>query len=230
MAITLVQSAQKVITGVNSTTLAFGSNNTAGNMLAVFQAQFKDATIGTPTDTQTNTYVGIVAEQSAAPTSPAVKQHGFYVKNCAGGANTVTFTHSGTASGTPFFFVVVSEWEDVDTVEPLDDTSTSGPTTSANPTTGDIDPTADGCLLIGAMIQTGAVVTITAAGDWTLLQEVESPAGSSIIYKIQTTETTEDRNWTLGSSKGWIAYGASFKPEVVTRVPVFHVLYRQRRI
>ncbi len=83
MAIALVQSRSSVATGVNNTTLAFGSNVTAGNLIVVTHAHWQaaPATITTPQDTLGHTYTGVAPEQSIVTS----RLRSFYVETSAVG-------------------------------------------------------------------------------------------------------------------------------------------------
>lgn len=211
MAIEFVQSASRVHTGVNGTTLAFTLPVTAGNLLVVTQASFKSGghTIQAPTDTLLHTYVPMDTQQSVFN----VRLQSFYVENCTGGANTVTFDFAEVGNGE--FAVAIGEFRTVATSSAIDDTSQGGGTGTAV-STGDVTPIVDGCLLYAAMTSGANNVGLTEEAGWELMEE-QIPAASvamAVIYKIQTTATTEDADWTAASSVSWIAHVAVFKPFV----------------
>lgn len=214
MAIAKVQSKSKSVGFVgNNTTLAFDSNVTAGNLLVVTHAHWgaSGIAISTPTDTLGHTYLPVAAEQSAG--GGLVRLRSFYVANCSGGANTVTFDAAGT--DTVELAVVISEFSGVATSSPLDTTNV-GTGTGTAVSSGNVTPSVDNCLLYGGMSDDSNNVGITEEAGWTLIHE-EIPAGSipvATAFKVQTTATAEDADWTLASSKEWIAHVGVFKPEV----------------
>lgn len=216
MTIGLVQSTSKVVTGVNNTTLAYGSNVTAGNLIAVTQSQWRStaSTITTPTDTLGHAYTGMAAEQSANNT----RLRSFYVANISGGANTVTFDISDTATGE--MAVTVAEFSGALTASPLEAATSAGPTLSTTPSSGDVTPSVNNCLLYGAMTNDSNNVTVTEEAGWTLLEK-QVPVSSIPVateWKLQGTAAAEDADWTLASEQLWIAHVAAFKPAVVAAV------------
>lgn len=70
----------------NATSLAFGSNNTAGNLIVAFYDNFANALPGSVTDSQGNTYTKLTSSASTT------QRFSIWVaQNIAAGANTVTF-------------------------------------------------------------------------------------------------------------------------------------------
>jgi hypothetical protein len=214
VAIALVQSTSKVVTGVNSTTLAFGSNLTAGNLAVVAHAHFHPGAspISTPTDTIGHTYAAAVAQQG----SGNEKLRSYYVENVTGGANTVTFDM--TDAGTGDLTCVVSEFSGAVTSGALGTATSSNTATGTSATTnatGTLDQ-ADG-MLWGAIMHTGANTTITQTGGASLVQENEGgsanmPIGTS--YEITAATTGQAATWTLGASREYYAHVAFFKAAV----------------
>lgn len=211
MAIALVQSVKKVVTGVNNTTLAYPSSVTAGNLLCNTHGHWVSGSalaITTPTDTLTHTYAGMVAEQ----TETFNKLRSFYVANCSGGANTVTFDIAGASTGD--ITVVVAEFSGAATTTPLGVTSsavTTGSSASSG-TTAALDQ-ADG-MLWGALSHSGADTTITETGGASLLQENEGGTADipiSTTYEITSDTTGQAATWTLGASRTYLAHVAFFK-------------------
>lgn len=218
MAITLVQSAKKDIAGVNNTTLAFPSPLTAGNLLVVSNVHYQAAggtTITTPTDTLAHTYLPVSAQQNTTDTF--VHLRSFYVANCSPGADTVTVDISGAANGE--ITVIISEWGGVVTASPLSGTPTSpGPVGTATPTTGNITPVDDNCVLIGVLNAGGIPVTITPDAGWTTVQEYEGTNNTvtlSVVYKLQASQATDAAGWTISSAQNCLAHIMAFKPVVV---------------
>lgn len=70
----------------NALSVAFGSNNTAGNLLVAICGN--ENPILTFSDTQNNTWIALPALAS----SPSHKSQFFYCLNCKAGPNTVSFT------------------------------------------------------------------------------------------------------------------------------------------
>ena len=215
MAIALVQSVEKVVTGsTGSTTLAYASNLTAGNLLCVSQGHWQDTdeVITTPIDTLTHTYIGMVAEQNLGSGASFNSLRSFYVANCSGGANTVTFDSVGAEQTD--ITVVIAEFSGALTVSPLGVTSSGTGTGTAvsSGTTATLDQATG--MLWGAMIHSGADTTIAETGGATLVQENEGGTSNmpiGVSYELTTATTAQAATWTVGASREWAAHVAFFK-------------------
>lgn len=140
MAITVVQHRSTFTnTGVGTTglTLAFSSNNVAGNLLIASFSVDTGNTVAAPTDTIVNTWSLAATVTGTGGSANAVA---YYVKNSKVGANTVKFTWTGSGTAA---FIHIWEISGCDTANPLDQTgtvvssstasvSTTNPTTNAN--------------------------------------------------------------------------------------------------
>lgn len=210
MALALVQSTKKVVTAVNNTTLAYASNVTAANLLCVTHTHYSNPSqlITTPVDTLTHTYTGMAAEQSIVFGADATKLRSFYVANCSGGANTVTFDIASTTTGD--ITCVIAEFSGVATTTPLETTNT-GTATDTAVSGGSVTPAANGALLWGGMTFDGATTTITEA--MTIVQENEAGSTSMPVgceWKEQAVAAAEAATWTLGASRQYLAHTACF--------------------
>jgi len=206
----LTQSTQKIVTGVASTTLAYTSNLTAGNLCWLAHVQFQSGgnTIATPTATS-HTFTQDGAAQAIGTQT---RQQSFYEQNTASGACTVTFAPS---SGTADLSLVVSEFGGMVTTGALDQfASGSGNSTSASSGTTGTRAQADE-VLMGCMTHDGTNRTLTEGGGFSLLQEHEGgsadmPIGTS--YLIASSAGTDAATWTIGTgSVNWLARVATFK-------------------
>ena len=142
-AITLAQTAS-LDAGITTTaSLAFKSNNTAGNWIGVVvRSGMSSSQVFTVTDSNGNTYRK--AAQIGFKTS-AVSLAIYYAENIHGGANTVKV--SDTVSG-PFRFAIL-EYAGMATSGSLDVTATATGT-STLPASGNVSTTVGGDLLLGA--------------------------------------------------------------------------------
>ena len=115
-----VQGAGKPETTAASTTLSFGSNNTAGNMLVlVWRDLYTSATGGqTVSDSQGNTWVQAFATPRSSGGSGGYDDQWFvyYAPNCKAGANTVTVA-STSATVKEYY---IGEYSGLDPNLPLD--------------------------------------------------------------------------------------------------------------
>ena len=126
----------------SSMSLAFTSNNTAGNFLIVTATAARPASTLTVSDTLGNTYTA-----AAAPvTDPAqeVTVYIWYVPVCKGGANTVKIVPSTTAA----LEIHLSEWSGLATTSPVDQ-SISATGTGTSVSSGSQTTTANGELIYG---------------------------------------------------------------------------------
>ena len=224
MPILLVQSAQRDAQTVNSTTKAFASNLTAGNLIVASQVIFQTVagqTITTPVDTLGHTYLPIAAQQNTADN--LVHLRSFYVPSAVGGADTITADISGTGNGE--ITLIQAEWSGLDPSSPLSVTPVlAGPTNTTTPSTGNITPAHNGCLLIGVLNAGGTPTTITPAAGWTTVQEYEGSNNSvtlSMIYKIQSTATPEAASWTISPGQACLSHIMALKPMVAAAGVVY---------
>lgn len=216
MAITLVQSTKKVVTGVNNTTLAYGSNLTAGNLACNTHTHYINptATITTPTDTLTHTYVGMTAEQSIVFGADSVELRSFYKENCSAGADTVTFDING--AGTGQITCVIAEFNTITTASALDKTQVGGPTLGTAADSGATATTTQADELIwGAMTHDGSNRTLTETGSATIVQENEGGTSDmplAVSYRVVSATGAYHATWTIGTGNvNWIGHVATFK-------------------
>jgi hypothetical protein len=203
--ITLIQHMSKDAGTTNSSTLAFLSNNTAGNWIGVcIRAGAVNETF-TVTDSRGNTY------HKAIQFSETVDGNSFgiyYAENIAGGANRVTV--SDTAAATLRFAIL--EYSGVATSGSLDVfAATQG--ASATPNSGVTAMTAaNGELLLGA-IMTGNPATFTAGSGYMIEESVPAEPGTKLIAEdqIQATAGAATASATLGTAEFWAAGIAAFK-------------------
>ena len=115
---TYIQSASGGGTGINSQSVAFPSANTAGNLIIVIVGCVATFGFGTPTlsDSNGNTYELIQSVDTGGEI--AAECMAFYAKNCAGGANTVTFSDTGETE-VQDITVAIAEYAGLSTSAPL---------------------------------------------------------------------------------------------------------------
>ena len=203
--INLVQHTSKDTGTTNSSTLAFPSNNTAGNWIGVcIRAGAVNETF-TVRDSRGNTY------HKAIQFSETVDGNSFgiyYAENIAGGANTVTV--SDTAAATLRFAIL--EYSGVAASGSLDVlAATQGDSTTANSGVTAMT-TASGDLLLGA-IMTGNPASFTAGSGYIIKESVPAEPGTKLIVEdqIQATAGATTASATLGAVDFWAAGVAAFK-------------------
>jgi hypothetical protein len=204
---------------VISCTLAFGSNTTAGNMIAVGWRYSGGGRTVTLSDTRSNTYTSDAIESIDSGDSDSTDGVG-YALNIASGADTVTFATNGLANTKRFS---ISEYSGVATASAIDKTSQAiGNGTTA--TCPSVTPAVDGELFFAVVhLSTGA--TFTAGTDFTLNTTVPTGAGLQRLATeryIQPTAAAHSGVFTFGTAS-WGCAMATFQPTggaVITPVQV----------
>jgi hypothetical protein len=206
--IALVQHRSKDAGIAASSTLAFNSNNTAGNWIAVVIRAGRAGQVFTVSDTRGNFYRSAIQFNvtSDAPSGDTLGV--FYAENIAGGANTVTAAES--ISGNTLRFAIL-EYSGVALANSLDVVSTAqGNGATAN--SGNALTTANGDLLLGAIL-TGNPETFTAAAGYTIEERVPASPNTKLAAEdqVQAAAGTVSAGVTFGASDSWGAGLAAFK-------------------
>jgi hypothetical protein len=203
--IALVQHRSKDAGTTNSSTLAFPSNNTAGNWIGVcIRAGAVNETF-TVTDSRGNTY------HKAIQFSETLDGNAFgiyYAENIAGGANTVTVSGTAVAS----LRIAILEYSGVATSGSLDVVAAAqgdSPTPNSGVTA---TTTANGDLLLGTII-TANPATFTAGTGYRIEESVPAEPGTKLIAgdQIQAAAGAATASATLGVADFWAAGVAAFK-------------------
>lgn len=154
---TIAYVQSRTVTGSGSSiSLAYTSNNTAGNFLALrYAGAPSSVTISNCSDTRGNTWTPIPNATGGTGGYQAMR----YAKNVLAGSNTVTCTLTGAATASA---LDIFEYSGVDRTSPLDQsklTQQVDPGTGANAvSSGSVTTTADGELILGATLQVGSTV------------------------------------------------------------------------
>lgn len=191
-------------------TVAFGVNNTAGN-LNVVCAGWDDATstISTVTDTLLNTYT----QTAAVLRGTGISQQCFYAKNTlTGGANTVTVTFSGSVA---FPDIKILEFKGCDTAAPLDKVDTGSGTTAG---TGGPFVVATGSQTIAQEVAVGGGYTDGSfTGPGVGYTYFKSPGTNVIEYKyVSTSASILADAFTPSQGAHWVLQLATFKAAATT--------------
>src|SRR5271155_852089 len=204
--IKLVQhtSVDEGIAALSSASLAFASNNTAGNWIGVgIRVGQPNETI-TVKDSKGNTYRNATQiNQTADGDTLAI----FYAENIAAGANTVTISVS---SADTLRFAIL-EFSGVATSGSVDQAIASQGS-NASPNSGSITTTANGDLLLGAIL-TADGETFTAGSGFQILESVPAAPNTKLLaeYQIQGMSGSTSASATLSSADPWSAAIAAFK-------------------
>jgi hypothetical protein len=202
--VTSVQLVQKAATGfewsVPQISLAFPSNNTAGNLLIVTGTAARPSQAITISDTRGNTYLPAIGPV----TDPAqsVTAYIWYVPSAIAGPNTVTLTPDG--GGSHAMEIHITEWSGLDKTSPLDQTSwATGFGTLAS--SGARTTTVNGELVFGYTFLEQSATAGTGFAPLTLVN------GDLDEYLIQNTAGSVAATFTQ-QSDDWLAMMATFKP------------------
>ena len=160
--ITHVQSRSVSGSG-SSISLAYNSNNTAGNFLALRLTSVPSSvTISNCSDTRGNTWSPVPNATGGSGGHQAIR----YAKNVLSGANTVTCTMTGSATA---LTLDIFEKSGVDRTSPLDQSKLAqqvDPGTGTDAvSSGSVTTTADGELILGGTLQVGSTV-YSASGQF----------------------------------------------------------------
>lgn len=204
--VSLVQHRSLDAGTTTSGTLAFASNNTAGNWIAVaVRAGSTTSETFTITDTNGNTYHQ--AYQFA--TSPsAIVFALYYAENIKGGANTISITD--TVSG-PFRFAIF-EYSGVAASNSIDAVPVIAQGQSASASSGNLTTATNGDLLLGTVVTPNAD-TFTAGTGYVIEESVPSASGAKLIVEdqIQTTAGAVSATATVSPSDEWAVGLAAFR-------------------
>jgi hypothetical protein len=179
--------------------VAFASSNTAHNLLVCAVASQSGVAQTAPTDTLGNTWVLAGTQQSLTGCGDVAI---WYVKDCLGGANTVTSHSYGTVH-----FTVVAEYSGLNTAAPLDQTHFSSNAASTSIFSGSVTTTAANEILVW---MAGPLNNSTAGdGAWT---DTVLTGGFLFQDRIASSKGTYSATGTQNVSGTSIAVIASFKP------------------
>jgi len=198
--IACVQSNSKTISNASSGTIAFPSNNTAGNLIVVaLFANGGDTSL--PTDSR-NTYQAAAANQLQSPDRLSV----YYAQNIGAGANTV----SVSAPGATQLRVVIFEFSGLATAGALDQAAGASGTSSV-PVSPSVTTTSSLELVIGAELRVSNG-TISAGSGYTLELCRDSCGSGSLGTedRILSSAQTLAATWGGGNVAKWASAIATF--------------------
>ena len=207
--IALVQHASHDAGTTTSSTLAFKSNNTAGNWIGVcVRAGAQNETI-TVTDSKANTYhKALQFNETGDGNTVAI----YYAENVAGGANTVHVSDNSSAS----LRFAILEYRGVATSGSLDLTAT-GQGKSSTPKSGSVVTSQGGELVLGIMM-TADPENYTAGAGYKAEELVPANPNAKLVIEdeVQSSAGTAAISATLGATNNWAAGSATFKPAAGT--------------
>jgi hypothetical protein len=203
--IKLVQHAGKDAGIVNTSTLAFPTNNNAGNFIAVIIRAGKSGQVLNVSDSHSNAYKqAVLFNMTVDGETDAI----YYAENIAGGANTVTVSDNISA-GTLRFSIM--EYSGVALSSSLDNAA-AAEGTGTSPSTANAPTSWGGDFLLG-LITTANAATYTAGSGYKIEDFVPAEPNSKLIGEdqIQAAAGNASANATIGASDSWGAVFAAFK-------------------
>jgi hypothetical protein len=199
--------------------LAFSSNNTAGNLL-ILAVNWGNTGIqvASVTDTKGNVYTNISGQVRYGKGYPQSNQL-YYAKNILGGANTITVTMSGKPS--VVFEARAYEYAGLDTVSPLDQFSSATGTgaTQVNPVAGS---GFTGRATTNAGNSLGEDMLVTTTGSYNATELIGT---KTINSGSKTTTVANELIFGLGNynykqaTPDWFMSMATFKAATVSPTP-----------
>jgi hypothetical protein len=191
---------QRVGSGAN--VLAYGSNNTGGNLLiAAILIEDDTSTVSSVTDTRGNTWAacGTIKHSSGNTFSGQV----WYAKNCAAGANTVTATPSAGA-----LTLELHEYSGYDVAAPFGQHIEAYGTGGTTADSGNVTTTTTSELLFALGISNR---TLTAGSGFTQREHDVFNADSLTEDKVAGAAGTYNATETLNIAGSWVICLATFK-------------------
>lgn len=209
-AIALVQARSDQAGGFDSTTLAFNSNVTAGNLVGVCGANWNGTITGAiaHSDTVGTSYSVVLGSSTGSTPNKVWIAYGIAA---ASGANTVTINPDVSNA---FASYTIFEFSGVDST-PLDATGTPN-TGSGTSASSSVTAVAADNLVINCMSQGSGgnhALTSDTGGGWSLLGEIESSSNAPHHgqYQIFSSSGSKTGAVTIGASVPWSSLSLSFE-------------------
>ncbi len=205
LAQTLVQSNSASTGSTSPGTLAFTSNNTAGNLIIVV-ARVSGGTSSVPTDLR-NTYQTAVANQQLGIGGSYLSV--YYAENIAAGANTVSVVFTGGIA----MRLAIFEYSGLATSGSLDRIAGNSGSSTNTGTSGNVTTTAANELAFGA-VGVDVLQNFAAGTNWRL-EQCQNTCGAGYLatedQPLSSTQTVASTWGTFSGSPFWSAIIATFK-------------------
>jgi len=198
-----------------SAALAFATNTTAGNWIAVcVRGGLSSSQVFTVSDSNGNTYHQAF-QFGLSPTSVTFAL--YYAENINGGADTITVTQSVLG---PLRFAIL-EYSGVATSNSLDATPVVTQGNSTSPNSGTLNTGASGDLLLGTIVTTNGE-TVTAGTGYTIEESSPAAPNTKLIAEdqLQTSAGPASSSATLSGADNWGAALAAFRSINGTSLPI----------
>jgi hypothetical protein len=202
---------------------AYGSNNSAGNLLVACITWDRSSGAGNRdlisgvADTRSQTWTQVVQSNDLTNNQDFSM---WYFPNCAAGANTVTATFSGGSRA--FAAIIIAEYSGVLTTSPIDGTpvgqNASGTTAANNCTSTSTTTAVNGDLIVGAWMKDDTASTPTAGTGFT--KRPDTLTDHSIIMEdlVQATAGAIAATFTQSVAGRYLALVAGFQASAAAAV------------
>ncbi len=206
--LTLVQHVSRDAGSAAASSLGFATSNTAGNFIAVVVRGGASGETFAVSDSNGNTYRQAVQLNVTVDVPSGDTLAIFYAENIRAGANSITVTDGNSAST---LRVAILEYSGVATSNSLDGGS-AAQGVSASPSSGSVSTTANGDLLLGAVMSADGR-GFTAGAGYTIRDWVPDASSTKLITEDRTQPGTGTASTTaaLSSSNPWGAVLAAFR-------------------
>ena len=198
-----------------SAALAFATNTTAGNWIAVaVRGGLSSSQVFTVSDSNGNTYHQAF-QLGLSPTSVTFAL--YYAENINGGADTITVTQSVLG---PLRFAIL-EYSGVATSNSLDASPAVTQGNSNAPNSGTVTTGASGDLLLGTIVTTNGE-TFAAGTGYTIEESSPAAPNTKLIAEdqLQTSAGPASASATLSGADNWGAGLAAFRSINGTALPI----------
>lgn len=204
--VVLRQSRSVEGTGLPSISLAFQTNNTAGNLIVAFVRMSSSDQTVTVTDTVGNVYADAVSQ---VQTADGHQIHLFYARNIAGGPNTVKATFSSTNNHP---WLAIYEYSGLSPTNPLDQTA-ARQGSGTNPTAGPASATTSTSELIfaGTGFQNSYGGTVTAGSGFTIAQQDTGTSRAANQTTVVSASGPYTATFNVSAAADWSVVLAIFK-------------------
>lgn len=212
MAISIVQHRSTHTNTTTTGSLAFASNNTAGNLLLYACVEETTNNLNAPTDNNGNTIASAINNQSIG--NAAIRLA--YVVSCNAGANTVTFTSTSACN----LHIHIWEISGCDASAPLDQTRTGTSASTTTPSLATSGSTAVANeLVFGMFYDRPNDDSITAGSGFSPSEFQDGGAGNeSSLTEVQIVSSTgvQTVTATFGVAQVAVMLVATFKQATAT--------------
>jgi hypothetical protein len=211
------QSVKSAVATTSTTTSAFPSATTSGNLIVVLTMSKTAAGVNTVSDSKGNTYTSIVADTSAVGGRGTLCIH--YAANIIGGAShTIT---ASSAAGGGFINVAAQEFTGV-SATPFDHVSTKATGTSASPLSGSATATGANEVVIGFTVYNGTGAATLGSGYTNLNNSTDATGNSrSIAMESQVAATSGSKTAGFSiTSTQWDCYCVTFTAAATSGIAV----------